>query len=90
MGQYTDLIILFSGITIVFFLALILKKSTIFIHFLVRGILCTLIIYFANMGFASANMSVSLGYNSATLLTSGILGFPGVLLLFGIKLYKLL
>lgn len=90
MGQYTDLIILFSGITIVFFVALILKKSTIFITFLLRGILCALIIYFVNLGFVAADISVSVGYNSVTLLTSGILGFPGLLLLYGIKIYNLL
>ena len=51
MTQYTDLIVLFVGITIVFFVALFSKKSTIFITFLLRIILCGLIIYFANMGF---------------------------------------
>lgn len=88
MEQYTDLIILFSGITIVFFAALFLKKSTIFITFLLRGILCALIIYFANLGFVAAGMSISVGFNSATLLTGAILGFPGLLLLYGIKIYK--
>mgnify|MGYP003402813606 FL=1 len=90
MTQYTDLIVLFVGITIVFFVALFSKKSTIFITFLLRIILCGLIIYFANMGFEKADISVSLGFNSVTLLTSGILGFPGLLLLYGIKIYELL
>ena len=90
MRMYTDLIILFSGITIVFFIALLSKKSTIFIGFLLRVILCALVIYFANMGFAKAGMNVAVGFNSASLLTSGILGFPGLLLLYGIKIYKLL
>lgn len=88
MEQYTDLIILFSGITIVFFIALFMKKSSIFITFLLRGILCALIIYFANMAFAATNMSIAVGLNSASLLTSAILGFPGLLLLYGIKIYK--
>lgn len=90
MEQYTDLIILFSGITIVFLIALFSKKSHIFIAFLLRGILCALIIYFANIGFKEADISVSVGFNSVTLLTSGILGFPGLLLLYGIKIYELL
>ena len=90
MEQYTDLIILFSGITIVFFIALFSKKSTIFVTFLLRGILCALVIYFANMGFAKAGMHIAVGFNSASLLTSAILGFPGLLLLYGIKIYKLL
>ena len=90
MEQYTDLIILFSGITIVFFLALFLKKSSVFITFLLRGIFCGLVIYFANLGFQKAGLSIMVDLNSASLLTSAILGFPGLLLLYGIKIYKLL
>ena len=90
MDQYTDLIILFSGITIVFFLALFLKKSSVFTTFLLRGILCAIIIYFANMGMKKTGFSIEVGLNSASLLTSAILGFPGLLLLYGIKIYKLL
>ena len=90
MEQYTDLIILFSGISIVFFIALITKKSYIFITFLLRGILCGLIIYFTNLGLQKSGISLSVNLNSASLLTSAILGFPGLLLLYGIKIYKML
>ena len=88
MEQYTDLIILFSGITIVFFIAVFVKKATVFMAFMGRGILGGLIIYFANMGFQKAGLNIAVGLNSASLLTSGILGFPGLLLLYGIKFYK--
>ena len=88
MEQYTDLIILFSGITVVFLGALILKKSVVFITFLLRGILCALVIYFTNIGLAATGLSIAVGFNSASLLTCAILGFPGLLLLYGIKIYK--
>lgn len=88
MEQYTDLIILFSGITVVFFLALFMKKASVFMAFMGRGILGGLIIYFANMGFQKTGFSIAVGLNSASLLTSAILGFPGLLLLYGIKIYK--
>lgn len=88
MEQYTDLIILFSGITVVFLGALISKKSVIFITFLLRGILCALVIYFTNIGLAATGLSIAVGFNSASLLTCAILGFPGLLLLYGIKIYK--
>ena len=90
MEQYTDIIILFSGITIFFFLAVFTKKPTLFITFMLRGLLGGMIIYFANLGFQKAGILVSVNLNSASLLTSGILGFPGLLLLYGIKIYKLL
>ncbi len=88
MEQYTDLIILFSGITVVFLGALISKKSVVFITFLLRGILCALVIYFTNIGLAATGLSIAVGFNSASLLTCAILGFPGLLLLYGIKIYK--
>ena len=90
MEQYTDIIILFSGITIFFFIAVFTKKPAIFITFLLRGLLGAMIIYFAHLGFQKAGILVSVNLNSASLLTCAILGFPGLLLLYGIKIYKLL
>lgn len=90
MAQYTDLIILFAGITLVFFTALFSKKSTIFITFILRILICSLIIYFANMGLQKTDIPAVVHINSISLLTSGILGFPGLLLLYGIKIYDLL
>ncbi len=90
MGMYTDLIILFSGITVFFLVSMITKKTAIFITFLLRGIFGALIIYFANMGLQAGNVDIAVELNSASLLTSAILGFPGLLLLFGIKFYKAL
>lgn len=90
MEQYIDLIILFSGITVVFFLALFIKKSSLFITFMLRGLFGAIVIYFSNLGFQKAGIAVTVTMNSASLLTSAILGFPGLLLLYGIKIYKLL
>lgn len=39
---------------------------------------------------ASQGLSIAIGINLITVLTSGILGFPGLLMLYGINLYKLL
>lgn len=90
MEQYTDIIILFSGITLMFLIAIFSKKPAIFISFLLRGLLGAIIIYFANLGFQKSGILVSVNLNSASLLTSALLGFPGLLLLYGIKIYKLL
>lgn len=42
--------------------------------------------YLLNMG----QYKVSVGMNAISLLTSAILGFPGVILLYGIEIYKFL
>ena len=60
------------------------------IHFVMRGILGTIAIYFINMALERMGISAGVGINAATVLTSGILGFPGLLALYGIGFYKLL
>jgi inhibitor of the pro-sigma K processing machinery len=47
-------------------------------------------IYFLNYLFTLKNISLAVGINPATVLTSGILGFPGLVVLYGINLFKIL
>ena len=60
------------------------------INFVMRGILGTIAIYFINMALERMGISAGVGINAATVLTSGILGFPGLMALYGIGFYKLL
>ena len=55
-----------------------------------RGILGTIAIYFINAALAKAGISLGVGINAATVLTSGILGIPGILGLYAIGIYKIL
>ena len=43
-----------------------------------------------NFAAASYNMDLLVGLNPLTVLTTGILGFPGLLLLYGIRLLTIL
>ena len=45
------------------------------LNFLLRGILGTIAIYFINGALAKMGISLGIGINAATVLTSGILGF---------------
>ncbi len=60
------------------------------VNFLLRGVLGMMSIYFGNILLANAAPGMALGYNLITFLTSGILGFPGVAMLYGINFYMLL
>lgn len=60
------------------------------INFLLRGVLGMMSIYFVNLLFAASMPGMKLGYNPITFLTSGILGFPGVAMLYGINFYMIL
>ena len=60
------------------------------INFVMRGILGTIAIYFINMALERMGISAGVGINAATVLTSGILGTPGVALLYGISFYGIM
>lgn len=65
-------------------------KVEFVINLVLRSVLGTIAIYCMNGFLGWAGLSVMVGINPFTVLTSGILGFPGVLMLFGIGFYKLL
>lgn len=58
--------------------------------FLVRAILGMLLIFCINQFLTYKGISLSVGLNEITFLTSGALGFPGVCLLYGITALKIL
>lgn len=60
------------------------------LNFVMRGILGTIAMYFINSVLEGMGISLGVGINAATVLTSGILGFPGLLALYAIGFYKLL
>ena len=60
------------------------------INLVMRSILGTIAIYFVNAALEKAGISLGVGINAVTVLTSGILGLPGLLALYGIGLYKFL
>lgn len=60
------------------------------LNILLRGILGTIAIYFINAALQAAGISLGVGINAITVLTSGVLGFPGLLALYGIGIYRIL
>nr|WP_305115045.1 pro-sigmaK processing inhibitor BofA family protein [uncultured Acetatifactor sp.] len=60
------------------------------LNLIMRAILGTIAMYFVNSLLDSLGMSLGVGINAATVLTSAVLGFPGLLALYGIGIYKTL
>lgn len=60
------------------------------LNVVMRGILGTIAMYFINSVLAKAGIFPGVGINAATVLTSGILGFPGLAALYGIGFYRTL
>ena len=84
-------VFLIVGILIVILLIGALKNQAEWIiNFVLRGVLGMMSIYFLNLLLADVMPGMKLGYNLITFLTTGILGFPGVAMLYGINFYMLL
>ena len=64
--------------------------TNIAVNFLVPGIVSFAIIFFVNRFLDGQEISACVGMNPVTFLTSGILGFPGVAMLYGISFYLIM
>lgn len=58
--------------------------------FFVRAIVGMVLIFFINQYIIPADSSINVGLNAVSFLTSGVLGIPGVGLLYGIVCYQIL
>lgn len=64
------------------------QRTHLVVNFIVRAILGMGIIYFVNEFLAYRDITVAVGMNGVSFLTSGVLGLPGVALLYGILFYQ--
>lgn len=58
------------------------------LNFVLRTVLGTLAIFLINLLLEKGGLGSGIGLNPITVLTSGILGFPGLFLLYSIYFYK--
>lgn len=66
------------------------RKMEWLLNVLMRSILSTIAIYFVNGALAWAGISLNVGINPVTVLTSGILGLPGLVAIYGVGIYNIL
>ena len=66
------------------------RKVEWLVNFVLRAVMGTVGIYAINYMLAARQFHVAVGINPFTVLTSGILGFPGVTVLYGIHFFKIL
>lgn len=91
MVNQTSNVWLIGAVCIIVLLIITFRTKVEFIiNLVLRSVLGTIAIYFINGLLTWGGIAVMVGINPVTVLTSGILGFPGVILLFGIGFYKLL
>ena len=75
---------------IVLLITLMKRKMQIVLDFLVRSVLGSIGILFANDYLAAQGIGVAVGLNPMSVLTIGMLGFGGFALLYGIVCCKFL
>lgn len=66
------------------------KGIEIIVNFIVRAVIGVAVIFFVNQFLDSQKIPVAVGVNLLSFLTSGILGLPGVALLYGIVCWEIL
>lgn len=74
----------------VLFVVLVKHKAEVIMNFCIRAVLGQIAIYGINSLLSSYEIPVRAGMNFVSLLTSGILGFSGISLLYAILALRLL
>ena len=90
MELYQGAFIIIAVFGILMLILVVKTNSNLILNFLLRSMAGTLLIFGVNKIMEFYDVSIVVGLNPVTVLTSGILGFPGVILLFGIKIYSIL
>lgn len=90
MDHNTGIFFIVGILAVVLLIGALRSRAEWIINFWLRGISGMLMIYFVNFLLANYMPEMGIGYNLTTFLTSAILGFPGVAMLYGINFYMLL
>lgn len=90
MNNQTSAVLMIGMCGIILLISLMRTKVEWLLNIVMRSILGTVIMYFANSALAASGISLGVGINAVTVLTSGILGFPGLVALYALGIYKIL
>lgn len=90
MKYQISAVLIIAMCAIILLIGLMRNKMEWLLNIVMRSILGTIIMYFANAALAVGGISLGVGINAVTILTSGILGFPGLVALYAIGIYKIL
>ena len=63
-------------------------RTQVLVNFVVRAVIGTALIFFVNQFLNARGIDIRVGMNPVTVVTSGVLGIPGVALLYGISFYR--
>ncbi len=84
-NQILILIIIIAVLLLI--IGAVTHKVEIFINLVLKSLMGIVGIYFVNFVLVSIGLELGVGINLLTILTVGLLGIPGFILVFGIGLY---
>lgn len=90
MNQPENLLWLIGAAVLLLILSFFARKAEWLINFVLRSIMGTIAIYFINMGVTFLGFTTVVGINAVSILTTGILGIPGIVMLYGLSIYEIL
>lgn len=90
MGNMGGMLAILVVCLIVLIIGAMGRKVEWLVNFILRAVMGTIGIFCMNYLLATQQISVAVGINPLTILTSGLLGFPGVAVLYGIHFFKML
>lgn len=90
MDYYISGIMIAAACVLVLLIGAFRRKKEWIINFIFRAVTGTVAMFFLNGFFVSKGVAIAIGINPVTVLTSGVLGFPGLIMLYGINIYKIL
>ncbi len=90
MSTYSGGLMIIGILVLVLLIGAAKSRAEWIINFILRGVLGMVMVYFVNYFLSGRVPGIEIGYNLVTFITTGILGFPGVLMLYGINFYMIL
>ena len=90
MDIYSGVLWIVGVLAAVLMIGAFKSRTEMVVNFILRGVLGMLMIYFGTYLFSGQMPGIEIGYNPITFLASGALGFPGVLMLYGIHIYMMI
>ena len=90
MGEKTVMVMAAAILGVIIVMVAVRIKAEWLLNFCMRGVLGAIAIFFVNSFLKKQGIDASVGINAVTVLTSAILGFPGVAALYGIGFYNCL
>lgn len=90
MNHPENILWLIGAAVLLLILSFFARKAEWLINFALRSIMGTIAIYFINMGIVFLGFNTVVGINAASVLTVGILGIPGIAMLYVLSIYAIL